>query len=163
MYRLFQLPPQAGDRQRPLLPPKTSRHPILRKPALPKRRTVYAALGGRFQLLTSGIFSKHRNYIIQCLQSIVYFLHGGKNRKTETDGRTQQPLLNPHGFQGCRGLGLTGRAGASRGNINQTRRRFGGRHPLWGSGVTSMISVTWIPAPSIVRIADSRPLPGPLT
>ena len=43
-----------------------------------------------------------------------------------------------------------------------TRLRLGGRHPLCGSGVTSMISVTLIPAPSMVRTALSRPLPGPL-
>ena len=44
-----------------------------------------------------------------------------------------------------------------------TRRRLGGRQPLCGNGVTSTISVTSIPAPWIARIADSRPLPGPLT
>ena len=46
---------------------------------------------------------------------------------------------------------------------NYTLRRPLGRHPLWGSGVTSTISVTSIPAPWIVRMADSRPDPGPLT
>ena len=34
---------------------------------------------------------------------------------------------------------------------------------MCGSGVTSMISVTSIPLLWMVRIADSRPLPGPLT
>ena len=46
---------------------------------------------------------------------------------------------------------------------NYTRRRFGGRQPLCGNGVTSTISVTSIPALCTARIADSRPLPGPLT
>src|SRR5690606_42042297 len=40
---------------------------------------------------------------------------------------------------------------------------FGGRHPLCGIGVTSMISVTSIPALWMDRIADSLPFPGPLT
>jgi len=40
---------------------------------------------------------------------------------------------------------------------------LGGRHPLCGNGVTSMISVTSIPALCIVLIADSLPLPGPFT
>ena len=44
-----------------------------------------------------------------------------------------------------------------------TLRFFGGRHPLCGSGVTSTISDTSIPLAWIARIADSRPLPGPLT
>ena len=46
---------------------------------------------------------------------------------------------------------------------NYTRLRLGGRHPLCGSGVTSTISVTSIPLLCKVRIADSRPFPGPLT
>src|SRR5262245_61438339 len=44
-----------------------------------------------------------------------------------------------------------------------TRRRFFGRQPLCGIGVTSLISVTLIPAAWIARTADSRPDPGPLT
>jgi len=44
-----------------------------------------------------------------------------------------------------------------------TLRRLGARQPLCGSGVTSMISITSMPEPCIVRIADSRPAPGPLT
>src|SRR6185369_8000442 len=45
----------------------------------------------------------------------------------------------------------------------QTRRRFGGRQPLWGMGVTSRISVTLKPAPCSARSALSRPAPGPFT
>src|SRR5262245_29180925 len=44
-----------------------------------------------------------------------------------------------------------------------TRRRFFGRQPLCGIGVTSLISVTLIPAAWIARTADSRPDPGPFT
>ena len=44
-----------------------------------------------------------------------------------------------------------------------TRRRFGGRQPLCGTGVTSRIAVTSRPAAARARIADSRPEPGPLT
>src|SRR5512139_335794 len=44
-----------------------------------------------------------------------------------------------------------------------TRRRFGGRHPLWGIGVTSRIDFTSRPAVESARMADSRPDPGPFT
>ena len=44
-----------------------------------------------------------------------------------------------------------------------TRRLFGGLQPLCGMGVWSLMELTLIPAPAIARIADSRPLPGPLT
>src|SRR5690606_22384310 len=45
----------------------------------------------------------------------------------------------------------------------QTRRRFGGRQPLWAWGVTSWIEPTSRPAAVRERIAVSRPEPGPLT
>src|SRR5699024_1641784 len=48
-------------------------------------------------------------------------------------------------------------------SFNQTRRRLGGRQPLWGMGVTSLIIVTSRPVACSARIADSRPAPGPLT
>src|SRR6185437_8747823 len=44
-----------------------------------------------------------------------------------------------------------------------TLRRFGGRQPLCGIGVTSRIERTSIPAAASARTADSRPDPGPLT
>ena len=46
---------------------------------------------------------------------------------------------------------------------DQTRRRLGGRQPLWGIGVTSLIDFTSSPAAWRARIDDSRPAPGPLT
>src|SRR6266705_794533 len=46
---------------------------------------------------------------------------------------------------------------------NQTLLRFGGRQPLCGIGVTSLILRTSMPAAASARIADSRPEPGPLT
>ena len=46
---------------------------------------------------------------------------------------------------------------------NYTRRRLGGRQPLCGTGVTSLIAVISRPADWSARIADSRPGPGPLT
>src|SRR5699024_3310896 len=46
---------------------------------------------------------------------------------------------------------------------NYTRRRFGGRQPLCGTGVTSLIDVISNPADCNARIADSRPAPGPFT
>src|SRR5579875_426695 len=46
---------------------------------------------------------------------------------------------------------------------NYTRRLFGGRQPLCGIGVTSMIDVIFRPADCNERIAASRPEPGPLT
>jgi isoleucyl-tRNA synthetase len=46
---------------------------------------------------------------------------------------------------------------------SQTRRRLGGRTPLCGIGVTSMIEVMVRPAACSERIAASRPEPGPLT
>ena len=57
------------------------------------------------------------------------------------------------------GIGVTGHGlfGA------QTRRRLGGRHPLCGMGVTSVIALTSRPAAWRERMACSRPAPGPLT
>src|SRR3954467_11192284 len=48
-------------------------------------------------------------------------------------------------------------------NLRYTRRRFGGRQPLCGIGVTSRIDFTSRPIVCSARIADSRPAPGPLT
>src|SRR5262249_3141774 len=42
-------------------------------------------------------------------------------------------------------------------------RFFGGRHPLCGIGVSSLIRFTSRPAVERARTADSRPAPGPLT
>src|SRR5688572_9998739 len=47
--------------------------------------------------------------------------------------------------------------------MDQTLRRFGGRQPLCGIGVTSLIDLTWSPADASAWMADSRPLPGPCT
>src|SRR4051812_33483001 len=47
--------------------------------------------------------------------------------------------------------------------MDQTLRRFGGRQPLCGWGVTSEIVPTSRPAACSERIAVSRPEPGPLT
>src|SRR5208282_4762785 len=44
----------------------------------------------------------------------------------------------------------------------QIRRRFGGRHPLCGTGVTSEMLVILRPSALSARTADSRPGPGPL-
>jgi hypothetical protein len=46
---------------------------------------------------------------------------------------------------------------------NQTLRRLGGRHPLCGIGVTSLIAEISNPAACSARMADSRPAPGPFT
>src|SRR5882757_10188735 len=48
-------------------------------------------------------------------------------------------------------------------DINQTRRRLGGRQPLCGIGVTSRMLRTSMPVVARARIADSRPEPGPET
>src|SRR3569832_2576701 len=45
----------------------------------------------------------------------------------------------------------------------QTLRRCGGRQPLCGIAVTSLIERTWSPAAASAWMADSRPLPGPCT
>src|SRR5437868_12185594 len=42
------------------------------------------------------------------------------------------------------------------------RRRFGGRHPLCGTGVTSEMLLILRPSAFRARTADSRPGPGPL-
>src|SRR6476659_9772237 len=47
--------------------------------------------------------------------------------------------------------------------IGQTLRRLGGRQPLCGIGVTSLIDLTCRPAATSAWIADSRPEPGPCT
>src|SRR3954470_24651781 len=46
---------------------------------------------------------------------------------------------------------------------NYTLRRFGGRQPLCGIGVTSRMERTSMPAAARARMADSRPEPGPET
>ena len=46
---------------------------------------------------------------------------------------------------------------------NQTRRRFGGRQPLCGTGVTSLMALMCKPEDASARTADSRPAPGPFT
>src|SRR3954466_14064945 len=48
------------------------------------------------------------------------------------------------------------------GASNQMRRRFCGRQPLCGTGVTSEIDVMRIPSDARARTDDSRPGPGPL-
>src|SRR5260370_26856354 len=48
-------------------------------------------------------------------------------------------------------------------HIYQTLRRFGGRQPLCGIGVTSRITTMCSPAAASARTADSRPEPGPCT
>src|ERR1044071_9230956 len=45
---------------------------------------------------------------------------------------------------------------------HQMRRRFGGRQPLCGTGVTSEMLVIFNPSALSARTADSRPGPGPL-
>src|SRR3954454_14132464 len=47
--------------------------------------------------------------------------------------------------------------------VRQTRRRFGGRQPLCGLGVTSGIEPPSRPVAWMERIAVSRPEPGPFT
>src|SRR5882672_827607 len=42
------------------------------------------------------------------------------------------------------------------------RRLFGGRQPLWGTGVTSAMLPIFRPRALSARTADSRPGPGPL-
>src|SRR5436190_15934029 len=42
------------------------------------------------------------------------------------------------------------------------RRRFCGRQPLWGTGVTSAMDVMRMPSAASARTDDSRPGPGPL-
>src|SRR5579872_4183074 len=44
-----------------------------------------------------------------------------------------------------------------------TLRRFRGRHPLWGTGVASMIPRISRPDACSDRMAVSRPAPGPFT
>src|SRR6185295_1932855 len=48
-------------------------------------------------------------------------------------------------------------------SLRYTRRRLGGRQPLCGMGVTSRMDLISTPAACRARMADSRPLPGPLT
>src|SRR5215212_11442870 len=45
----------------------------------------------------------------------------------------------------------------------QTLRRLGGRQPLCGIGVTSLMDLTCRPAAASAWMADSRPEPGPCT
>src|SRR5689334_24501746 len=47
--------------------------------------------------------------------------------------------------------------------MTQTLRRLGGRQPLCGMGVTSLIPTTSMPAFWMDRMAVSRPEPGPFT
>src|SRR3989337_1967540 len=47
--------------------------------------------------------------------------------------------------------------------MGQALRRWGGRQPLCGIGVTSLIDLIWSPAATRAWMADSRPDPGPCT
>src|SRR5579884_176692 len=47
--------------------------------------------------------------------------------------------------------------------MGQTLRRFLGRQPLWGMGVTSLMPATSMPEFCNERLAVSRPDPGPFT
>src|SRR5258708_2327713 len=47
--------------------------------------------------------------------------------------------------------------------LHQTLRFFGGRQPLCGMGVRSLMILTSSPAVDSARTADSRPAPRPLT
>jgi hypothetical protein len=74
-------------------------------------------------------------------------------------------LRPPNGLEGLRPVKIQRRRevppSRRRPACNQTRRFFGGRHPLWGIGVTSRIDRIARPAAARACIADSRPLPGP--
>src|SRR4051794_23706869 len=59
------------------------------------------------------------------------------------------------------GAGVTGHGSSTL--LAQTRRRFGGRQPLCGEGVTSLMDPTSRPVCCSDRMAVSRPEPGPLT
>src|SRR4029077_12664017 len=64
----------------------------------------------------------------------------------------------------CHPRGGTGdRRNRCIGPSDQTLRRLGGRQPLCGMGVTSVMALTSSPADWSDRMACSRPAPGPLT
>src|SRR5207244_2328754 len=67
-------------------------------------------------------------------------------------------LHGPGGFRGRLALAAFARCG-----LRYTRRRFRGLHPLCGSGVTSSIARTFSPRAWRLRMAGSRPVPGPFT
>ena len=52
--------------------------------------------------------------------------------------------------------------GAAEARVPQMRRRFCGRQPLCGIGVSSLIDVMRMPSDASARTDDSRPGPGPL-
>jgi hypothetical protein len=60
-------------------------------------------------------------------------------------------------------LGLAGPSLVLPSTFGYTLRRLRGRHPLCGTGVTSRMLVTLMPADCNVRMAASRPGPGPRT
>src|SRR5262245_58402266 len=70
---------------------------------------------------------------------------------------TKPPGLSDHPCSLCMTITLTRQGG------NYTRRRFGGRHPLCGIGVTSRMRLMANPAACKERSAESRPAPGPFT
>src|SRR5215510_12275494 len=70
---------------------------------------------------------------------------------------TKPPGLSDHPCSLCMTITLTRQGG------NYTRRRFGGRHPLCGIGVTSRMRLIANPAACRERRAESRPAPGPFT
>src|SRR5262245_47151198 len=63
----------------------------------------------------------------------------------------------------CRQRGPVSLAIVSPASLRYTRRRLGGRQPLCGIGVTSLIAEISSPAACSDRIAASRPEPGPFT
>src|SRR5208282_963219 len=76
------------------------------------------------------------------------------------------PLESLSSGDGPKRIGDPSRGPAKRWRLrccDQTRRFFGGRQPLCGTGVTSLMVRTSMPAAASARIADSRPEPGPET
>ena len=71
-------------------------------------------------------------------------------------------LANPALFNRTAGKHHEALAGDEKRTINQMRRRFCGRQPLCGTGVTSEIELMRMPSEASARTDDSRPGPGPL-
>src|SRR6478752_6587179 len=102
--------------------------------------------------------------VLLLLDPATAVLAGREGTELEVLVAADEVHLEAAGLLGDR-AGVTSHVSSSlsRSGRDQTRRRLGGRTPLCGVGVTSLIAPTSRPVAVSERIAVSRPEPGPLT
>src|SRR5262245_51029312 len=142
-----------GDRgelvQHPVDPDRRDRRPGDRRQQRATERVADRVAEARLQRLDREPGADRRNDFFRDLRSC--------------DDEQRATLLGGGSSTAPHLSGVPDRGGAAGVRARQTRRRFRGRQPLCGTGVTSWIPATSSPAAARERIAVSRPEPGPFT